>query len=146
MSHSATSYSGVYLSKKYPVYNRSNLTPILINFSLFLLLDEAYSEHGTPSKMSDSLFDGLSWADQIDLEEQLLESRYPGRAIQLHEKLSSPARKREPQEAFKVHQEKQKNAKMRRLKFQDEKATKLSALNARIEEVIAQVCVKTFFS
>ena len=95
--------------------------------------------------MSDSLFDGLSWADQIDLEEQLLESRYPGRAIQLHEKLSSPARKREPQEAFKVHQEKQKNAKMRRLKFQDEKATKLSALNARIEEVIAQVCVKTFF-
>ena len=90
--------------------------------------------------MSDSLFDGLSWADQIDLEEQLLESRYPGRAIQLHEKLSSPARKREPQEAFKVHQEKQKNAKMRRLKFQDEKATKLSALNARIEEVIAQVC------
>ena len=95
--------------------------------------------------MSDSLFDGLSWADQIDLEEQLLESRYPGRAIQLHEKLSSPARKREPQEAFKVHQEKQKNAKMRRLKFQDEKATKLSALNARIEEVIAQVKY-TFFS
>ena len=123
-------------------YNRSNITPIII-FS-FLSLDEAYSEHGTPSKMSDSLFDGLSWADQIDLEEQLLESRYPGRAIQLHEKLSSPARKREPQEAFKVHQEKQKNAKMRRLKFQDEKATKLSALNARIEEVIAQV--KYFFS
>ena len=95
--------------------------------------------------MSDSLFDGLSWADQIDLEEQLLESRYPGRAIQLHEKLSSPARKREPQEAFKVHQEKQKNAKMRRLKFQDEKATKLSALNARIEEVIAQVKYFFFF-
>ena len=95
------------------------------------------SENCTPSKM-DSLFDGLSWADQIDLEEQLLESRYPGRAIQLHEKLSSPARKREPQEAFKVHQEKQKNAKMRRLKFQEEKAAKLSGLNARIEEVVAQ--------
>ena len=40
-------------------------------------------------------------------------------------------------EAFKAHQEKQKNAKIRRLKFQDEKATKLSALNLRIEEVIA---------
>ena len=65
----------------------------------------------TPSKVN-TMFEGLSWADQIDLEEQLLESRYPGRAIQLHEKLSSPARKKEPQEAFKAHQEKQKNAKM----------------------------------
>jgi len=90
----------------------------------------------TPSKVN-NLFEGLSWADQLDLEEQLLESRYPGRAIQLHEKLSSPARKKEPQEAFKAHQEKQKNAKLRRLKFKDEKAVKLSALNARIEEVIA---------
>ena len=70
----------------------------------------------TPSKVN-TMFEGLSWADQIDLEEQLLESRYPGRAIQLHEKLSSPARKKEPQEAFKAHQEKQKNAKLRRLKF-----------------------------
>jgi hypothetical protein len=70
----------------------------------------------TPSKVN-NLFEGLSWADQLDLEEQLLESRYPGRAIQLHEKLSSPARKKEPQEAFKAHQEKQKNAKLRRLKF-----------------------------
>lgn len=71
----------------------------------------------TPSKVN-NLFEGLSWADQIDLEEQLLDARYPGRAIQLHEKLSSPARKKEPQEAFKAHQEKQKNAKLRRLKFQ----------------------------
>ena len=70
----------------------------------------------TPSKVN-NIFEGLSWADQMDLEEQLLESRYPGRAIQLHEKLSSPARKKEPQEAFKAHQEKQKNAKLRRLKF-----------------------------
>ena len=51
----------------------------------------------------------LSWGDEIDLEEQLNnETRYPGRAIQLHEKLSSPARKKEPQEAFNEHQEKQK--------------------------------------
>lgn len=71
----------------------------------------------TPSKL-DKLFEGLSWADQYDLEEKLLESRYPGRAIQLHEKLSSPARKKEPQEAFKAHQQKQQNAKLRRTKFQ----------------------------
>ena len=55
----------------------------------------------TPKKY-ERLMDSLSWADQIDMEEQLLESRYPGRAIQLHEKLSSPARKKEPHEAFKV--------------------------------------------
>ena len=91
----------------------------------------------TPSKYS-AMFESLSWADQMDLEDQLLESRYPGRAIQLHEKLSSPARKREPQEAFKHHQKKQENAKIRREMFQEEKANKLSALNARIEEVIAQ--------
>lgn len=69
------------------------------------------------------------------------ESRYPGRAIQIHEKLSSPARKREPLETFRHHQEKQKNAKIRREKFQEEKAQKLLALNARIEEVIAQKTV-----
>ena len=82
----------------------------------------------TPSK-ANKMFEGLSWADQIDLEEQLLESRYPGRAIQLHEKLSSPARKKEPQEAFKAHQEKQKNAKLRRLRFQ-------VSLNLDIREVL----------
>jgi hypothetical protein len=32
------------------------------------------------------------------------ESRYPGRALQLHEKLSSPARKREPHETFRFYQ------------------------------------------
>jgi hypothetical protein len=80
-------------------------------------LEDSDSLNVTPTKF-EQLLEGLSWADQVDLEEQLLESRYPGRAIHLHEKLSSPARKREPQEAFKVHQEKQKNAKIRRLKFQ----------------------------
>ncbi len=97
----------------------------------------------TPLKLDILLQDGvpLSWADEIDLEEQLRatgESRYPGRAIQLHEKLSSPARKKEPQEAFREHQEKQKQAKLRREQFQDQKAAKLNALNAKIEEVIAQ--------
>ena len=90
----------------------------------------------TPSKVN-KMFEGLSWADQIDLEEQLLESRYPGRAIQLHEKLSSPARKKEPQEAFKAHQEKQNNAKLRRLKF---KVTKTK------NQVFYRVkCIKDFF-
>ena len=45
----------------------------------------------------------------MELEEQLsaaeaVEARLPGRAIHLHEKLSSPARKKEPHETFKHYQ------------------------------------------
>ena len=46
----------------------------------------------------------MSWAEQMELEEQMAEAeatRYPGRAIHLHEKLSSPARKKEPHETFR---------------------------------------------
>ena len=94
------------------------------------------NEPCTPSKY-EALFEGLSWIEQIELEEQLVEARMPGRAIEIHEKLSSPARKREPHEAFKHHQEKQNKARVRRQMFQDEKAQRLVALNTRIEEVIA---------
>jgi len=91
----------------------------------------------------ESLLDGLSWAEQLELEEQLgdpstLEARLPGRAIQLHEKLSSPARKREPHETFKLYQEKQDKARLRRLRFTEQKASKLTLLNMKIGEVIEQ--------
>jgi len=91
----------------------------------------------------ESLLDGLSWAEQLELEEQLgdpstLEARLPGRAIQLHEKLSSPARKREPHETFKHYQEKQDKARLRRLRFTEQKASKLTILNMKIGEVIEQ--------
>ena len=101
------------------------------------VVDKEESKEDKPLNNIESLFEGLSWADQVELEEQLVESRLPGRAIQLHEKLSSPARKREPQEAFRHHQEKQNKARVRRQMFKEEKAQKLLALNARIEEVIA---------
>ncbi|TRY69208.1 hypothetical protein TCAL_14237 [Tigriopus californicus] len=91
----------------------------------------------TPHKF-EKLLDGLSWSEQMELEEKWNESRYPGRAIQLHEKLSSPARKKEPQVAFREHQEKQKQARLRRERYQDEKAQRLGAKNAKIENVIAQ--------
>ena len=70
----------------------------------------------------------------MELEEQLdaaeaVEARLPGRAIQLHEKLSSPARKKEPHETFKHYQEKQDKARLRRQMFSEEKAIKLAQLN-----------------
>jgi hypothetical protein len=88
-------------------------------------------------------YESMSWADQIDLEEQLKNLKedllhYPGRAILIHEKLSSPARKKEPSEAFFEYQQKQRNAKLRRDKFQDEKAQNLCILNAKIQSVIQQ--------
>ena len=108
--------------------------------------DDKCSEAGTVSDIAsryEALLEGLSWAEQLDLEEQLgdpstLEARLPGRAIQLHEKLSSPARKKEPHETFLHYQEKQARARARRLRFTEEKATKLAVLNTRIEEAMEQ--------
>jgi len=108
--------------------------------------NDTRSEIGAASDISsryESLLEGLSWAEQLELEEQLgessnLEARLPGRALQLHEKLSSPARKREPHETFKHYQEKQDKARIRRLRFSEQKASKLTMLNMKIEEVMEQ--------
>lgn len=67
-----------------------------------------------------------------------LEARLPGRAVQLHEKLSSPARRKEPHETFLHHQEKQARARARRMRFTEEKASRLAVLNTRIEEATEQ--------
>ena len=102
-------------------------------------MDAAAAALSADSKRYEKMMESLSWADQIDLEEEMAAAaRYPGRMVHLHEKLSSPSRKKEPEEAFKRHQEKQRKAKLRRDKFQDDKASKLSLLNAKIAVVIAQ--------
>ncbi len=100
-------------------------------------VDAAAAALSMDANKYEKMMESLSWADQIDLEEQMA-ARYPGRMVHLHEKLSSPSRRKEPEEAFRRHQEKQRKAKLRRDKFQDEKAAKLSSLNAKIEVVIAQ--------
>ena len=108
--------------------------------------NETRSELGAPSDIAsryEALLEGLSWAEQLELEEQLgdpstLEARLPGRGIQLHEKLSSPARRKEPHETFQHYQEKQAKARQRRLVFCEEKASKLAVLNMRIEEAMEQ--------
>merc|ERR1740128_971453 len=115
-----------------------------LNYNTDFDNSDTKSDIGTLSEAGtgiETLFEGLSWAEQMELEEQLgdsTDSRYPGRAIHLHEKLSGPARKKEPHETFRHYQEKQDKARVRRLKFSEEKANKLALLNQKISEVMDQ--------
>ena len=75
-------------------------------------VDAAAAALSADSKRYEKMMESLSWADQIDLEEEMAAAaRYPGRMVHLHEKLSSPSRKKEPEEAFKRHQGSNSNIK-----------------------------------
>lgn len=64
-------------------------------------------------------------------------ARQPGRALQVHEKLSSPSRRRtaEPCETFQQHEAKQLRAQQHRAAFREEKRRKRRELTKRMEEV-----------
>lgn len=66
---------------------------------------------------------------------QAIVSRYPGRAQQLHQKLSSPSRRRSLHETLKKYQVKQSRAQDMRESLTKEKQLKLQALLARVEDV-----------
>lgn len=68
---------------------------------------------------------------------QAIESRYPGRAQQLHQKLSSPSRRRSLHETLKKYQAKQARAQDMRDALHKEKALKLQTLLTRVEDVKA---------
>ena len=105
--------------------------------------NDTRSEAGTISEVSskyETVLEGLSWSEQMELEESLgegasYETRLPGRAIQLHDKLSSPARTREPH-TLQHCREKQDRARLRRLRFAEEKCHKLANLKQRTAELI----------
>ncbi|KAG7323992.1 hypothetical protein KOW79_012008 [Hemibagrus wyckioides] len=72
-----------------------------------------------------------SWGDIVEEEP----ARPPGHGIHMHEKLSSPSRKRTIAESKKKHEEKQLKAQQLRDKLREEKSHKLQKLLEREKEV-----------
>uniref|UniRef100_A0A8C6L0W3 S-phase cyclin A associated protein in the ER n=1 Tax=Nothobranchius furzeri TaxID=105023 RepID=A0A8C6L0W3_NOTFU len=72
-----------------------------------------------------------SWGDMVEEEP----SRPPGHGIHMHEKLSSPSRKRTIAESKKKHEEKQLKAQQLRDKLREEKTLKLQKLMEREKDV-----------
>ncbi|XP_074649946.1 S phase cyclin A-associated protein in the endoplasmic reticulum-like isoform X2 [Tubulanus polymorphus] len=77
----------------------------------------------------------LTWGDQV--ESEMDDSRTPGRCVHMHEKLSSPSRKRSIRESQKRHEEKQAKAEELREKQQRDKSERLKYLSNKVEEVRA---------
>ncbi|KAI8495970.1 hypothetical protein Bbelb_263860 [Branchiostoma belcheri] len=75
--------------------------------------------------------ESTSWGEMVED----FESRPPGRALHMHEKLSSPSRKKPLAESWKKHKEKQAKAAALRERLKTEQQCKLQQLEERIKEV-----------
>ncbi|XP_022229654.2 S phase cyclin A-associated protein in the endoplasmic reticulum [Drosophila obscura] len=86
-----------------------------------------------------ALLSDMSWNEREEALAtlQAYVARHPGRAQELHQKLSSPSRRRSLQETLKKYQAKQARAHQKRIVLQQEKAAKLQQLFDRVEDVKA---------
>uniref|UniRef100_A0A915C975 C2H2-type domain-containing protein n=1 Tax=Parascaris univalens TaxID=6257 RepID=A0A915C975_PARUN len=75
----------------------------------------------------------VSWSEIV--EREITHYRKPGEFAQIHEKLSSPSRKRNLESATKKLEERQQRAKELRQMLQEEKARRLKELSNKVEEV-----------
>ncbi|XP_048584169.1 S phase cyclin A-associated protein in the endoplasmic reticulum isoform X2 [Nematostella vectensis] len=75
--------------------------------------------------------DALSWGDAVEQAD----SRPPGRAVAMHQKLSSPSRKRPLSEKIRIHEEKQLKARQQRERLLEERLQKLQILSEKVEKV-----------
>lgn len=70
-----------------------------------------------------------SWGDLVEQAE-----RPPGRAVHLHQRLSSPSRKRPLEEVIRIHEEKQKKAQQQRERMLDERLQSLQMLSEKVQK------------
>ncbi|XP_017765346.1 PREDICTED: S phase cyclin A-associated protein in the endoplasmic reticulum [Eufriesea mexicana] len=85
----------------------------------------------------ENIFEGVSVAECADILAQLhaLVLRHPGRALELHQKLSSPSRKRSLPETLRRYQAKQACAQHKRQKLLMEKSQRLRELFNKVKDV-----------
>ncbi|XP_055636896.1 calponin homology domain-containing protein DDB_G0272472 isoform X2 [Toxorhynchites rutilus septentrionalis] len=85
----------------------------------------------------ESVLAEMSWVERAQTLAtlQALVARHPGRAQQLHAKLSSPSRRRSLHETLRKYQAKQARALEKRQALQKEKAHKIQQLLTRVEDV-----------
>lgn len=74
----------------------------------------------------------MDWGDIMDLSESV---RMPGRALEMHQKLSSPSRRKSRSESVKRSEERMARAERRRLRLLVEKCERLRSLSERVRTV-----------